>query len=322
MLRSLVGSEMCIRDSSKGHPERHHGSRTGSKGHHGHHGHHKSTHPKEIEEQVVCCMAMTADCLACSGKVSVTEYCAMHPSTAGCPKDHLCCKAQTVSCLACSEGMSQEEYCYEHPFVRGCSEETFELGDQIDLIRLACWAIGFLLLLLGLAWGYLERKKRRSLADRPSRTGSYTTRLFAVLRHPSRWIPTFLFTPVLAAFNRAEADDRECTACDVCFGLLKPVSQYTTRQTIRGKYGLKDENCSDFCTALCCTPCAVAQDAMELELLGSANQHLVMETSAVAPGIPVATGAAVPVGYSRVQVLEDRSKMQLETVEKQEESQV
>ena len=31
-----------------------------------------------------CCMAMTADCLACSDDISVKEYCKIHPSTVGC----------------------------------------------------------------------------------------------------------------------------------------------------------------------------------------------------------------------------------------------
>lgn len=36
------------------------------------------------EEAVACCMAMTADCLACAEGVEVAEYCADNPETAGC----------------------------------------------------------------------------------------------------------------------------------------------------------------------------------------------------------------------------------------------
>ena len=40
--------------------------------------------PAVEEEVVACCMAMTADCLACSEGMSVAEYCEANPETTGC----------------------------------------------------------------------------------------------------------------------------------------------------------------------------------------------------------------------------------------------
>ncbi len=40
--------------------------------------------PAVEEEVAACCMAMTADCLACSEGVSVAEYCEANPETTGC----------------------------------------------------------------------------------------------------------------------------------------------------------------------------------------------------------------------------------------------
>jgi len=153
--------------------------------------------------------------------------------------------------------------------------------------------IGIVLLLIGLVWGFFERKRRRNLSTKPERTGGYLSSLCECCCKPSLWIPACCFTPVLAAFNRAEADDRECTSCDVCFSLCKPVAQYTTRQTIRGKYNLAD-NASDGCIACFCTPCAVAQDSLELEKRASV-QARPMSASMSAPGLPVyVTAASAP----------------------------
>ena len=156
--------------------------------------------------------------------------------------------------------------------------------------RMIGWTLAALMLLIGLVWGYFERKRRNSLiGERQAKIGSYFSSLCECFSRPFVCIPACLFTPVLAAFNRAEADDRECNTCDVCFALLKPVAQYTTRQTIRGKYNMRDENCSDCCSAVCCTPCDVAQDTLELE------KRAPLQTAPkpmTAPGMPVYVIAA------------------------------
>merc|ERR1711988_2068232 len=58
---------------------------------------------------------------------------------------------------------------------------------------------------------------------------------------------------------------RECTACDVVFSLKTPITQYHTRQSIRSQQRMQQEQCTDALSAVCCTPCAVAQDALEME---------------------------------------------------------
>jgi len=135
-------------------------------------------------------------------------------------------------------------------------------------------------------YGYYERQKRRRHTDLnggyPTRTGSYLTSLFECISLPRICFPATFFTPFLAAFNRAEVDGRECHACDVLWSIKTPITQYQTRQSIRGQYKIQDAQMSDFLAAACCTPCAVAQDAIELErrmvVNAAAAQYVVQVT--------------------------------------------
>merc|ERR1740121_3193869 len=92
-----------------------------------------------LEPPKPCCRALTADCLACSAKQTVEEYCAENPDTVGCSQP--CCRALTADCLACSAGQTVGEYCAESPDTVGCSEdllqvvakrhETCNVGDHV-----------------------------------------------------------------------------------------------------------------------------------------------------------------------------------------------
>ncbi|TFK33668.1 PLAC8 family-domain-containing protein [Crucibulum laeve] len=44
------------------------------------------------------------------------------------------------------------------------------------------------------------------------------------------------------------------------------ILQMSTRGSIRGRYNIKGGGCGDCCTAFCCTPCELTQEARELEL--------------------------------------------------------
>ncbi|TFK33401.1 PLAC8 family-domain-containing protein [Crucibulum laeve] len=44
------------------------------------------------------------------------------------------------------------------------------------------------------------------------------------------------------------------------------VLQMATRGSIRARYNIKGGGCGDCCTAFCCTPCQLTQEARELEL--------------------------------------------------------
>jgi Cys-rich protein (TIGR01571 family) len=117
----------------------------------------------------------------------------------------------------------------------------------------------------------------------PARQGDYTTGLAECLCQPNLCLQSMLFAPILAAFNRAEADKRECHACDGLFALKPQITQYHTRQSIRATNGLENAQCYDFMSAACCTPCAIAQDTIEME-----------RRSALAINTPV---IVVPVGH-------------------------
>merc|ERR1719231_1785470 len=74
------------------------------------------------------------------------------------------------------------------------------------------YLFGAFVLLIGLIWGYFERKRRREAqGEKPTRLGAYVTSLWECFGRPAICLPACLFTPILAAFNRAKADDRECT---------------------------------------------------------------------------------------------------------------
>ena len=147
--------------------------------------------------------------------------------------------------------------------------ETAEFGSKprefdwnVLLLVLLCLAAIFGV--LGVLWAVFERRRRRENRARAPPIDDYRTQLCDCLLNSNLrvWAGSCLFTPVLAAFNRADADDRDCSPCDVCFNQCQ---QYATRQTIRGRYGLLQDNTHDVLSACCCTPCAVAQDTLELE---------------------------------------------------------
>lgn len=156
-----------------------------------------------------------------------------------------------------------------------------------------------LFILAGLAWAYCERKKRRTQNRYPERTGGdYLTGLWECCVHPRICFPACLFTPFLAAFNRAAADKRDCNFCDVCFSLKTQFTTYQTRQSIRSANNLEDSTCGDCLSACCCTPCAVAQDTLELErraALATTQQVApgqATELQIIAPGTPIVVTAA------------------------------
>lgn len=147
--------------------------------------------------------------------------------------------------------------------------------DDMDVVQAHCRMMQGLIVLavlgalLALGWGYCERKRRRAAAAEnggyKQRTGEYHTGILSCLSSPRICFPATLFTPVLAAFNRAEADKRDCGVCDLLFSLKTPITQYHTRQSIRAEYDLEEANVADCLGSVCCTPCVVAQDALELE---------------------------------------------------------
>jgi len=85
-----------------------------------------SGHPPDLDlgQQVMCCKALTADCMACGQGVSTAEYCKTHPRTAGCDQASggggMCCQAMTADCLACKHDVSTEGYCQNNPDTAGC----------------------------------------------------------------------------------------------------------------------------------------------------------------------------------------------------------
>jgi Cys-rich protein (TIGR01571 family) len=139
--------------------------------------------------------------------------------------------------------------------------------------NLQMMSLGLQLMLLGflicaMIYGYYERERRRRVADAnggyPRRTGTYKTGIFDCIGVPSVCFPATCFTPILAAFNRAEADNRDCHTCDAVMSLKTPITQYHTRQSIRAAHDIENAPLTDFFQSVCCTPCAVAQDTMEL----------------------------------------------------------
>lgn len=93
----------------------------------------KTTTIGQQEMNKICCMAMTASCLACSSGKSIQDYCEAHPETSGCPEKEGktgCCKAFLADCEACRKGITTKEFCTKEPKYLGCpwknEKEDFE----------------------------------------------------------------------------------------------------------------------------------------------------------------------------------------------------
>ena len=112
----------------------------------------------------ICCLAMTAECLACGYGIDVEEYCSKEPNTVGCPLSNnpvpvesfnpepspmlrgakspsppqSCCKAMTAQCLACTEGMTEKDFCAKYAETVGCEPvaeaayEPFVISDPTE----------------------------------------------------------------------------------------------------------------------------------------------------------------------------------------------
>lgn len=174
---------------------------------------------------------------------------------------------------------------------------------------MAICVLALLSLVVGLCWAVAEQRRRckvrEELGGWPTRSGSYKTSLLECCQHPRLWMPAFCFTPFLAAFNRAEVEGRECNGCDVLFSLKTPITQYHTRQSLRSQQRMQEEQCTDALSAICCTPCAVAQDALEMEKIAD-DERVTVSVAQVAPtkemDQPKMGLDEAPPGYSLVEV--------------------
>lgn len=94
---------------------------------------------EEEEVSSRCCKANTAECLACSVKMSEAQYCKEHPKTIGC-RPQRCCRALTPECMACRAGKSVEEYCSSRRRSVVCRlknvEQAVGTGGQVKRLEL------------------------------------------------------------------------------------------------------------------------------------------------------------------------------------------
>lgn len=157
-------------------------------------------------------------------------------------------------------------------------------------------AVGiFIAFMIGVAWAVCERNRRRRIAEENGgykpRQGDYHTGILSCLTVPRVCCPSTFLTPFLAAFNRAEADNRECHPCDVLWALKTPITQYHTRQTIRSTHDLEEAPVTDCLGAVCCMPCVVAQDTLELEHRAAMQPPLFHQAVTVSIPMEPAMGA-------------------------------
>merc|ERR1719285_162093 len=111
----------------------------------------KSKTVKPAEPPRLCCLAMTADCLACSENMSVEEYCDLNPATVGCRF----VKCPPLSCrMLCEHGYVQDkngcdtcecitnevEVCPERciSWYDGCNECKCESGEATFCTEKGC----------------------------------------------------------------------------------------------------------------------------------------------------------------------------------------
>jgi len=192
----------------------------------------------------------------------------------------------------------------------GMSPEQMEQAKEAALIVNQVMIVAlFALCFAALVWAIFERKRRRRLATEaggfPSRSGDYVTGLFECIGTPRICFPAFCFTPILAAFNRSAADKRDCSIFDVCFSLKTHFTQYHTRQSIRAEHRLEEMECGDCVSTVCCLPCAVGQDALEMERRAAAAP--VAPAAAAEPavvGVMVVPGMPSKAEYSKVEMVQ------------------
>ncbi|KAJ6244301.1 duf614 family protein-related [Anaeramoeba flamelloides] len=89
--------------------------------------------------------------------------------------------------------------------------------------------------------------------------------LLGCFSNPKICLMTLFCMPCQLAKNKASVDQRECTICDCLCG----PREYFTRQQIRSKYGFEQATLMDCIVTGPCLPCAVCQDAREIEDRGS-----------------------------------------------------
>ncbi len=81
-------------------------------------------------------------------------------------------------------------------------------------------------------------------------------------------------TPCLFGENAQKIDDSSCCLCCCAYSLLGGcylcwVPHYMKRGELRQKYGLlEDPDCGDLLATLCCSPCALCQEARFLNRQG------------------------------------------------------
>merc|ERR1711934_229090 len=174
-------------------------------------------------------------------------------------------------------------------------ELTPEEMEQMRQFNFMMQCFSLLFLFAVVLYAIVERRRRRRIAAEnggfPTRSGDLVSSLFECLCMPSLCVQATFFGPVLAAFNRAEVENRDCSACDGLFALKTPITQYHTRQSIRSANSLETAEFYDAFGAVCCTPCAVAQDTLELERRTALNA-LPAQQMATVTALPV--GTAVP----------------------------
>merc|ERR1712070_682410 len=99
---------------------------------------------------------------------------------------------------------------------QGMPELTQEQQENIHMLSAGVQLTILALLIAAFVYGYYERQRRRRIAAEnggfPARTGTMRTGLFECIATPSVCFPASFFTPILAAFNRAEVDGRDCHA--------------------------------------------------------------------------------------------------------------
>ena len=100
-----------------------------------------------------------------------------------------------------------------------------------------------------------------------------------------------------------------CLMC-CAYSMLIPfylfwVPHYMKRDRLRQKYGLREDPCNDCCTTLCCSPCALCQEARFLKRAGIVEKNrscLFLSLDFFIAGQPaVVIGAVAPGVFSNYQ---------------------
>ncbi|CAF0752075.1 unnamed protein product [Adineta ricciae] len=101
-------------------------------------------------------------------------------------------------------------------------------------------------------------------------TNEWNEKLFGCCNDGKTCCYGFCCTPCLFGSNAKKIDGKNCFLMCCLYGIASSfylccIPHYFERQNLREKYSLKEDSCGDLPATICCSPCALCQEAREMK---------------------------------------------------------